>query len=82
MYAFHGLIEVELRREHWRRALDLAVDATRVDRLGRTTDVLAFVVAQVFGEADRPAPEPRAGRRALARSRDEHRRLHEEACVF
>ncbi len=32
VYAFHGLIEVEIRRENWRRALDLAVDATRVDR--------------------------------------------------
>ena len=51
-----------MRRERWRRALDLAVDATRVDRLGRTTDVLAFVVAQVFGAADRPAP-PRRRRR-------------------
>ena len=42
VYAFHGLIEVELRREDWRRALDLAVDATRVDRAGRTTDILAY----------------------------------------
>ena len=68
VYAFHGLIEVELRRERWRRALDLAVDATRVDRLGRTTDMLAFVVAQVFGEPDRPAPRAREVELALARS--------------
>ncbi len=62
VYAYHGMIEVEARRERWRRALDLAVDCTRVDRLGRTTDILAFVVAQVFGEEDRPAP-PRDGDR-------------------
>jgi tetratricopeptide (TPR) repeat protein len=75
-YAHHGLIEIEMRRERWRRALDLAVDATRLDRLGRTTDVLAFVVAQVFGEGERPAP-PRADvEAALAASRAEHRRLH------
>jgi predicted Zn-dependent protease len=79
VYAFHGLIEVELRRENWRRALDLAVDATRVDRAGRTTDILAYVVAQVFGQADRPVPERADVESALARSRDEHRRLHLEA---
>jgi tetratricopeptide (TPR) repeat protein len=79
VYAFHGLIEVELRRENWRRALDLAVDATRVDRAGRTTDVLAFVVAQVFGESERDSPERSQVESALARSRDEHRRLHLEA---
>jgi tetratricopeptide (TPR) repeat protein len=79
VYAFHGLIEAELKREHWRRALDLAVDATRVDRAGRTTDILAFVVAQVFGRADREVPDRAEVEAALERSRDEHRRLHLEA---
>jgi tetratricopeptide (TPR) repeat protein len=79
VYAFHGLVEVELRRERWRRALDLAVDATRVDRLGRTTDILAYVVSQVFGQADRPAPDRAAIEEALSRSRAEHRLLHAEA---
>jgi tetratricopeptide (TPR) repeat protein len=78
VFAQHGLIEVEVRRGEWRRALDLAVDATRVDRLGRTTDVLAFAVARVFGEADRPAPTRAEVDEALARSRAEHRRLHLE----
>jgi tetratricopeptide (TPR) repeat protein len=79
VYAYHGMIEVEMRRERWRRALDLAVDCTRVDRLGRTTDVLAFVVAQVFGEEDRPAPPRDEVEAALERSRAEHRRRHAEA---
>jgi tetratricopeptide (TPR) repeat protein len=79
VFAYHGLIEVELRRERWRRALDLAVEATRVDRLGRTTEVLAYVVSQVFGAGDRPAPPRGEVEDALARSRDEHRRLHLEA---
>jgi tetratricopeptide (TPR) repeat protein len=83
VYSFHGLIEVEMRAGRWRRALDLAVDATRVDRLGRTTDILAFIVAQVFGENDdRAAPELKEVDRALAASRTEHRRLHEEALVL
>jgi tetratricopeptide (TPR) repeat protein len=82
VYAYHGMIEVEIRRERWRRALDLAVDCTRVDRLGRTTDVLAFVVAQVFGEeGERPSPPRGEIDEALARSRAEHRRRHAEALV-
>jgi len=76
VYAMHGMIEAELRRERWRVALDLAVDATRVDRFGRTTDILAYAVTQVFGAGDRPAPSRRDVDDALAASRDEHRRLH------
>ncbi|MGB2953929.1 MAG: tetratricopeptide repeat protein [Gaiellaceae bacterium] len=82
VYAFHGMIEAELRRDRWRPALDLAIDATRVDRLGRTTDVLAFVVAQVFGDGDRPTPSRTDVEAALTASRYEHRRLHEEALVL
>jgi tetratricopeptide (TPR) repeat protein len=81
VYAYHGMIEVEVRRERWRRALDLAVDCTRVDRLGRTTDVLAFAVAQVFGEGERPSPPRGDVDEALARSRLEHRLQHAEALV-
>jgi tetratricopeptide (TPR) repeat protein len=81
VYAYHGLIEVEILRGHMRRALDLTVDATKVDRLGRTTDVLAFVVAQVFGERDRPGPDRPEVEALLASSRAEHRRLHAEAVV-
>lgn len=82
VYAYHGMIEAAVRGGQWRRALDLAVDATRVDRLGRTTDVLAFVVAQVFGEADRPAPTRAEVDESLASSRREHRRIHEDALAF
>lgn len=77
VYAVHGMIEAEMRRERWRPALDLAVDATRVDRFGRTTDILAFVVTQVFGPGEnRPAPDRRDVDDALAASRAEHRQLH------
>ena len=76
VYAVHGMIEVEMRRERWRPALDLAVEATRVDRYGRTTDILAYVVTQVFGAGDRPAPSRRDVDDGLAASRNEHRRLH------
>jgi tetratricopeptide (TPR) repeat protein len=78
IYAVHGMIEAEIKRGRWRRALDLAIEATRIDRLGRTTDVLAYVVAEVFGPADRPAPPREEVDEGLAASRAEHRRLHEE----
>ena len=82
VYAYHGMIEAEIRRGRWRRALDLAIEATRIDRMGRTTDVLAYVVAEVFGGTDRPAPSRAEVDDALAASRAEHRRLHEESLVF
>jgi tetratricopeptide (TPR) repeat protein len=79
IYAYHGMIQAEMQRSEWRRALDLSIEATRVDRFGRTTDVLAFVVTQVFGQADRPAPSREDVDGALAASQTEHRRLHMES---
>jgi tetratricopeptide (TPR) repeat protein len=81
VYAFHGMIQAAIQRENWRRALDLAIEATRVDRLGRTTDLLAYVVTRVFGDADRPAPSRQEVDEALAASIAEHRRLHMESLV-
>jgi tetratricopeptide (TPR) repeat protein len=81
IFAYHGMIETELRRERWRSALDIAVDATRVDRFGRTTAVLAYVVSQVFGPGDRPAPSREEIDEALASSRAEHRQLHSALVV-
>ena len=82
VYAYHGMIQAEIQQEQWRRALDLAIEATRVDRYGRTTDVLAYVVTQVFGAADRPAPSRKDIDNTLEASQAEHRRLHEEGLVF
>jgi len=82
IYAYHGMIDAEIRRERWRRALDLTIESTRIDRMGRTTDLLAYVVAQVFGASDRPAPSRAEIDEELAASRTEHRRLHEESLVF
>jgi tetratricopeptide (TPR) repeat protein len=82
VYAYHGMIDAEIRRQEWRGALDLALEASRVDRLGRTTDVLAFVVAKLFGESGRRAPAREEVEAALSASHAEHRRLHSEALVF
>jgi tetratricopeptide (TPR) repeat protein len=81
VFAYHGMIEAELQRERWRRALDLVIDTTRVDRYDLTTQLLAFIVAQVFGESDRPAPTRAEVEAALAEERAQHRRFHSEALV-
>ncbi len=80
-FAYHAQIEVELRRERWRSALDLAIAATSSDRHQLTTDLLAYVTAKLFGEADRPAPPRSVLDSQLAERRAEHRRIHEEALV-
>jgi tetratricopeptide (TPR) repeat protein len=76
IYAYHGMIDAQIRREAWRKALELAIEATRVDRYGRTTDLLAYVVSQVFGGDGARAPSRRDVDDALLASREEHRRLH------
>jgi tetratricopeptide (TPR) repeat protein len=77
--AYHGMIQAEIQRERWRRALDLAIDATRVDRDELTTQLLAFIAAELFGEGDRPSPTPAELDAALAAEHAEHRRFHAEA---
>lgn len=79
-YAAHGEIEARILAERWRPALDAAIDATRLDRHQLTTDLLAFVAAKLFGEAEReerarPWPDIQAD---LAAERAEHRRSHAE----
>lgn len=82
VYAYHGMIQVEMQRDRWRRVLDLAIDATRVDRYGVTTELLAFAVAQVFGSSERPTPSRAEIDASLAAEQAEHRRLHTEAIAF
>lgn len=77
-YAIHGQVEALLRAERWRAALDVAIEATRVDRLQLTTDLLRFASAKLFGEADRSAPPWDEIQAALAEERAAHRRLHAE----
>jgi tetratricopeptide (TPR) repeat protein len=78
IYAWHALIAVEVRRGAWRRVLDLALEASRVDRERRTTELIAFAAARVFGDADRPACSREEVDRLLRASLAEHRALHAE----
>lgn len=81
VYAVHGMIEAEVRRGRLRTALDLAVTATAVDRNHITTDLLAYVVAQVLGPGERPAPSWEAVSAALQVERQEYRTALAEAAM-
>jgi tetratricopeptide (TPR) repeat protein len=80
--ACHGQAEALVRAEAWRQALDVTIDATRVDRHQLTTDLLAFIAAKLFGEADREARPWDELEAELATERVEHRRSHEEAAAL
>ena len=82
VFACHGQAEALARSENWRQALDVAIDATRVDRHQLTTDLLAFIASKLFGEADREARPWDEIETALAAERAEHRRMHEEAAAL
>jgi tetratricopeptide (TPR) repeat protein len=81
-YACHGQAEALVRAENWRQALDVTIDATRVDRHQLTTDLLAFITAKLFGEADRESKSWDELEVELAVERADHRRMHEEAAVL
>lgn len=81
IFGWHGMVEVEIRRGRWRPALDLVIEATRLDRHQLTTELLAFVAARLFGEGDRPGPSWDDLQAMLETERDDHRRLHAEALI-
>jgi tetratricopeptide (TPR) repeat protein len=80
-YIIHGMAEVEIRRERWRPALDLAIAATKLDRHQLTTDLLALVSARLFGEGSWPVKDRADVLARLERRRAEHRRLHADELV-
>ena len=77
-FACHGQAEALLRGQQWRAALDVAIEATRLDRLQLTTDILRYASARLFGEADRSAPPWEEIQAALAEERAAHARMHAE----
>ena len=62
------MIEVELRREGFERALELAREAAALDRAGAPPSVLAFLEAAESGDDGRGAAAQRA-RRSTRRCR-------------
>jgi tetratricopeptide (TPR) repeat protein len=78
VYALHGMVLVEMRREGWERALELCQEALRLDSSGRTEPLLGFFAGQVSGPRAHPASGRAEVDAALAASQAEHRRIHTE----
>jgi hypothetical protein len=77
-FAYHGMIHVELQRSNWRKALDHAIDATRIDRDDLTTQLLAYISARLFGDSGRQVLTQPDIEAALNAEHLEHRRQHVE----
>jgi tetratricopeptide (TPR) repeat protein len=82
VYPLLGMVEVEMAREQWQRALELAREASGRDAQGRTADVVAFlevaagVPREGEGEEQAPAPTREQVDAALELSLSEYRRMH------
>jgi hypothetical protein len=50
LYALHGLVMTEIKRRNWRRALEFAIEATRLDRYDFTTLLLKFISSKLFDQ--------------------------------
>ena len=74
LYALHGQIEVEIRREAFAAALELAREATALDRHGRSAELVAFLESRVAGPGEEAPPSREEVDAALAASRAEYRR--------
>jgi tetratricopeptide (TPR) repeat protein len=76
IYQLHGMIQVELRREDWNSALQLAQEAMAADRQGLTNDVAAFLEAEISGPGEDPAPTRAEVDAGLEASMARYRGLH------
>lgn len=79
LHAIHGLVIVQIRRRDWRRALNLAIEATRLDRYDFTTALLAYISSRLFDQQCAVTEQELNDRFELEHR--EHRRLHAEAVV-
>jgi len=79
LYAIHGQVMVEIRRRAWRRALALAIEATRLDRYDFTTALLSYISSKVFDQESEITEQEMFER--FERDHREHRRLHAEVVL-
>lgn len=75
-YPLHGMIQVEIRREQWDQAQELAAQAAAIDPHGLSTDVATFVREQSGAPSEEPAPTREEVDAALAGSLADYRRMH------
>jgi tetratricopeptide (TPR) repeat protein len=77
-YPLHGMIAVEVRRENWEVARDLAAQAAAIDPHGLSTDLAAFLDAQIDGPGEEPAPTAAEVEAALTTSLTTYRTMLSE----
>lgn len=70
LYALHGLVMIEVRRQDWRQALMLAIEATKLDRYDFTTSLLSYISGKLFDKASDVSEEE-----LFQRFEDEHREI-------
>lgn len=75
-YPLHGMIQVEIQREQWEKASELAAQAAAIDPHGLSTQVTAFLQAEQAGPQDEPPPTRAQVEAALAASLADYRRMH------
>jgi len=76
VYPLHGMIQVEIRRQQWESARELAAQAAAIDPRELTADLAAFLSEQTVGPTDELAPPRDAIEAALAASLSDYRRIH------
>lgn len=74
-YPLHGMIEVEIRRERWQAASELAAQAAAIEQQGLSADVAGFVREQISGPGEEPAPSRAEVEAALGSSLADYRRM-------
>ena len=79
VYVIHGLVMTEIRRGDWRRAMEFAIEATRLDRCDLTTGFLACISGEVFGASTVARVSLAELATRFEAGQHEHRRLHAEA---
>ena len=74
-YPLHGTILVEIRRERWPAASELAAQAAAIEQRGLSADVAGFLNEQISGPGEEPAPSRDEVEAALASSLADYRRM-------
>jgi Flp pilus assembly protein TadD len=73
-YPLHGMIQVEIRRERWDRARELARLLTTIDLVGLSADLTAFLAEQSGESTERPPSSREEVDAALSASLADYRR--------
>lgn len=72
-YPLHGMIQVEIRRERWPAASELAAQAAAIDQRGLSADVAGFLNEQILGPGEESAPSQGDVEAALGSSLGDYR---------